>query len=185
MYEGNRARAAGRLDDAVEAYRRARSLYVGPLLAGRDEDYEWLGVMVEGRLTLREAHRHQERLATGHLAQVLVAAGRSAEAALLYAELMRDPGPPDVEADELEQFVHRQYTFREECARAVFECCRLTGDLPSLTRTYRELGDVLRALAEDAGVDADADAMAPSAVTRALYEEVYADLARGGSVAGD
>jgi hypothetical protein len=188
IYDGNRARAAGRLDDAIADYRRVRALYMGPLLAGRDEDYEWLGVTVEGRLTLREAHRHQERLATGHLAQVLVAAGRPAEAALLYAELMRDPGPPDVEADELEQFVHRQYTFREECARAVFECCRLTRDLPSLTRTYRELGEVLRALAEDAGVDAadaDADVMAPSALTRALYEEVYADLVRGASIAGD
>jgi hypothetical protein len=147
-----------------------------------------LSVPIEGRLTLREALRHRERLATSRLAELLVATGRSAEAAALYAELMRDPGPPDVEADELEQFVHRQYTFREECARAVFECCRLTGDLPTLTRTYQELREVLRALALDAGVDAsspDTDATAPSAPTRALYEEVPARLMRGGSVASD
>jgi hypothetical protein len=79
-------------------------------------------------------------------------AGRPAEAAPLYAELMCDPCPPDVEADELEQFVHRQYAFREECARAVFECCRLTEDLPGLIRAYQELCEVLRALAADAGV---------------------------------
>jgi hypothetical protein len=70
-----------------------------------------LNVPIEGRLTLREALRHQERLATSRLAELLVATGRPVEAATLYAELMRDPGPPDVEADELEQFVHASTPF--------------------------------------------------------------------------
>ena len=96
-------------------------------------------------------------MATERLAAVLVAAGRPADAGPLYAELMRDPGPPDVEADELEQFVFRQYAFREECARALFECCRLTGDLPGLRRGYQELREVLRALAADAGVPMGAE----------------------------
>jgi hypothetical protein len=188
MHRAHRARAARLIDASIAAYRQARELYSGPLLAGRDEDYEWLTVPIEGRLTLREALRHQERLATSRLAELLVAAAQPAEAATLYAELMRDPGPPDVEADELEQFVHRQYAFREECARAVFECCRLTGDLPTLTRTYQELREVLRALALDAGLDVsevDTDATAPSTSTRALYEEVRAGLMRGGSIASD
>jgi hypothetical protein len=94
MQRAHRARVAGLIDASVTAYRHARELYVGPLLAGRDEDYEWLSVPIEGRLTLREALRHQERLATSRLAELLVATGRPAEAATLYAELMRDPGPP-------------------------------------------------------------------------------------------
>jgi len=106
IYDGNRARKEGRVDEAIAAYRHARALYAGPLLAGRDEDDEWLAVPVEGSLTLREAHRRQERLAAERLAELLVAVGRPAEAAPLYAELMRDPGPPDVEADELELAVH-------------------------------------------------------------------------------
>jgi len=185
MHEGNKARKDTRLEDAIAAYRRARALYTGPLLAGRDEDYEWLGVPVEGRLTLREAHRHQERVVTERLAELLVTAGRPAEAAALYAELMRDPGPPDAEADELDQFVHRQYAFREECARAVFECCRLAGDVPSLTRAYQELRSVLRALAADADVPASAEATEPGAVTQALYDSIYAELTRGAAAAGD
>jgi hypothetical protein len=32
-----RARAAGLIDASITAYRHARELYVGPLLAGRDE----------------------------------------------------------------------------------------------------------------------------------------------------
>jgi hypothetical protein len=144
LYQGNKARRETRLDDAVAAYQRARELYTGPLLAGRDEDYEWLGVPVEGRLTLREAHRHQERVVTERLAELLGTDGQPSDAAAVYAQLMRDPGPPDAEADELDQFVHRQYAFREECASAVFECCRLAGDVPGLTRAYQELRAVLR-----------------------------------------
>jgi hypothetical protein len=186
LYQGNKARKETRLDDAAAAYQRARALYTGPLLAGRDEDYEWLGVPVEGRLTLREAHRHQERVATERLAELLVATSRPAEAALLYADLMRDPGPPEVEGDELEQFVFRQYAFREECARAVFECCRLTRDLPGLQRGYQELQDVLRALAADAGVPMGSDGTEPGAVTQAQYESIHAELTRpASSVAGD
>ena len=99
---------------------------------------------------------------------------------------MRDPGPPDVEADELEQFVHRQYTFREECAQALFECCRLTGDLPGLTRGYQELRDVLRALAADAGVSVGSEGTEPGAVTQARYEAIYAELTQGvGGAASD
>jgi Bacterial transcriptional activator domain len=152
IYDANRARQEERLDDAISGYRYARSLYAGPLLVGRDEEFEWLTMPIEGNLTLREAYRHQERVATERLAELLVAMGRPAEAAPLYGELMRDPGPPDVEAVELEQFVFRQYAFREECARALFECCRLTGDVPALTRAYQELREVLHALAFDADV---------------------------------
>lgn len=108
-----------------------------------------------------------------------------AEAAPLYAELMRDPGPPDVEADELEQFVFRQYAFREECARALFECCRLTADLPGLQRAYQELQDVLRALAADAGISMGSEGTEPGAVTQARYEAIYAELTRGTSAASD
>ena len=107
IYDGNHARKEERFHDAIAAYLHARGLYVGPLLAGRDEDFEWLTVPVEGALTLREAYRHRERVATERLAELLVATGRPAEAAPLYADLMRDPGPPRSEADELEQFVFR------------------------------------------------------------------------------
>ena len=98
---------------------------------------------------------------------------------------MRDPGPPDVEADELEQFVFRQYAFREECARALFECCRLNGDLPGLQRGYQELQDVLRALAADAGVPMGSEGTGPGAVTQARSTEIYAELTRNAAVAGD
>jgi len=94
IYDGNHARKEERFHDAIAAYRHARGLYVGPLLAGRDEDFEWLTVPVERALTLREAYRHRERVATERLAELLVATGRPAEAAPLYADLMRDPGPP-------------------------------------------------------------------------------------------
>ncbi|MDQ6673377.1 MAG: hypothetical protein M3069_21980, partial [Chloroflexota bacterium] len=187
IYDGNRARQEQRLEDAIAAYSRAMTLYAGPLLAGRDEDYEWLAQSVEGPLTLREGYRRQERMATERLAELLVATNRPGEAASLYADLMRDPGPPDVEADELEQFVFRQYAFREECARAVFECCRLTRDLPGLERSYRELCEVLHALAADAGVPAGCEGTEPGAVTQARYKAIWAELNTRGAAttAGD
>jgi hypothetical protein len=183
LYDANRARIDQRLEDAISFYQQVRALYAGPLLSGRDEDYEWLAQPVEGRLTLRESYRHHERVATERLAELLVATERPADAGPLYADLMRDPGPPDAEADELEQFIFRQYAFREECARAVFECCRLTRDLPGLQRAYRELQDILRALAADADVAPGLEGTEPGAQTQARFQAIYAELSRGGSAA--
>jgi hypothetical protein len=51
------------------------------------------------------------------------------------------PVPAAVYSESIEQqFVFRQYAFREECARALFECCRLNADLLGLVRARSQLG---------------------------------------------
>ena len=169
--DGDRARAANppRLDDAIDAYRRALVLYTGPLLVGREEEYPWVP-------ELRERYQRRQREVTHRLAELLMDAGQVADAAPLWADLMRDPGPPDPERDR-----HDPYAYREQCARAVFACCRQLRDVGLLVRTHQELVAILRALYADAEV---AEGAEPEAMTTALFKKIYAELTTSAVGAG-
>jgi nucleoid-associated protein YgaU len=147
--------------EAIAHYRRALALYSGPVLAGREQAYTWVPELQE-----RAARRQRE--VSHRLAVLLQDNGQDAEAAGLWADLMRDPGPPDSERDQGDQ-----YAYREACARAAFACCRRLRDRGRLVRVHRELRAALAAL------DADAEAAEPAQLAPAtveLYEAIYAEL---------
>jgi DNA-binding SARP family transcriptional activator len=162
--EGDRAWHAGpeRSAEGIAAYRRALALYTGPLLRGREQAYGWVR-------DFQDRYACRQRQVMHRLAELLMQSERYAEAALLWAELMRDPGPPDPERDHEDQ-----YAYREACARAAFECCRQLGDRGRLVRTHQELLTVLQALNADAEV---AEAAEPEVQTTALFQQISAELA--------
>jgi nucleoid-associated protein YgaU/DNA-binding SARP family transcriptional activator len=136
--ESDRAERAGGADGVqlhrvaeIQALMRARTLYTGPVLAGREVDYPWV-------TAIQDRYRRLERSATDRLAGLLLADCRAQEAAVLYGDLMRDPGPLDTERQGGDE---RGY--RERCARALFECCRQLDDLGALVRTRDELLAIL------------------------------------------
>jgi hypothetical protein len=136
--ESDRAERAGDADGVqlhrlaeIQALMRARTLYTGPVLVGREVDYPWV-------TALQDRYRRLERFATDRLAGLLLAEGRAQDAAVLYGDLMRDPGPLDTERQGGDE---RGY--RERCARALFECCRQLDDLGALVRARDELLAIL------------------------------------------
>jgi DNA-binding SARP family transcriptional activator len=161
--KGDRLRHVGPEQSAaaIAAYRRALSLYTGPLLRGREQAYGWVP-------EFQERYARRQRQVMHRLAELLMQGGRYSEAAALWAELMRDPGPPDPERDHEDQCA-----YREACARAAFECSRRLGDVGRLVRTHQELLAVLQALYADAEV---ADAAEPEVETTTLFQQIYAQL---------
>jgi hypothetical protein len=116
---------------ALLQFRATGTLYTGPVLVGREVDYPWV-------TALQDRYRRLERSATDRLAGLLLADSRAQDAAVLYGDLMRDPGPLDTERQGGDE---RGY--RERCARALFECCRQLDDLGALVRARDELLAVL------------------------------------------
>ncbi|MBV9328713.1 MAG: hypothetical protein JO352_33805 [Chloroflexi bacterium] len=170
-----RARAAHptqATDEEMHALLRARALYTGPLLAGRETDYPWVPA-------LQDVYRAKERAATERLANLLLDAGRPQEAADLYRDLLRDPGPAEAEYDE-----DNYHAYRERMARRLFECCRRLRDLGELVRTRDELLSILQRLDAE---DMTEEATRLGTATTSLFGEIYRELAEDDSsaVAGD
>jgi hypothetical protein len=172
---GDRARTADppQLEAAISAYRRARQTYQGHLLQGREQRYLWVCAEMEGdhgpEPSLRDRYWRRKTEVTDRLAGLLVATGRFAEAAPLYAELTCDPGPPDPAVDG-----YRQHEYRERCARSLFACCGELGDLPGLLRARDEFLAVLERLAADADVALDSTRL--EGETARVFQAVYARL---------
>jgi DNA-binding SARP family transcriptional activator len=160
-----RARAANGAQSAAEEIRvlqRARALYTGPLLAGRETDYPWVA-------ELQDTYRGKERAATERLAGLLRAWGRPQEAAALYRDLLRDSGPAEVERDD-----GNHYAYREQMARGLFECYRQLRDLGGLVRARDELLGILERLDAE---DMTEEATRLGTATTSLFAAIYRDLA--------
>jgi hypothetical protein len=133
------------------------------LLAGRETDYPWVA-------ELQDTYRAKERAATERLAGLLRAWGRPQEAAELYRDLLRDPGPAEAEDDGGDH-----HAYRERMARQLFGCYRQLRDLGGLVRARDELLGILERLdAEDAEEEATRLGMARSA----RFGEIYRELAQ-------
>jgi hypothetical protein len=154
--------------EAIAHYRQALAIYTGPLLAGREQAYAWVP-------EIQERATRRQREVSHHLAVVLQNTGQYAEAAGLWADLIRDPGPPDSERDHGDQ-----YAYREACARAAFECCRQLRDHGRLLRVHQELLAVLAALDDDADA-AEPVHLAPATIE--LYETIDRELTTATDVA--
>jgi hypothetical protein len=164
--EGNFARKAGRAAAALAAYQHARELYTGPLLPGEDAHHPWLEERLDGVFTLRELYRRRERQVTERLAELLRAGGRASDAAPLYRDLMRDPGPPDPARDDIE--------VRENHAQALFTCYRELSDAHGLAQAYEDLLAVLRRYNAEAEAEGASE---PSSATVQLFETLRRELA--------
>jgi hypothetical protein len=131
------------------------------LLAGRETDYPWVPA-------LQDTYRAKERAATERLADLLLGAGRPQEAAELYRDLLRDPGPAEAERDDDDH-----YAYREQMARALFECYRQLRDLGGLVRARDELLAILEQLdAEDTVEEATRLGTATTSLLAAIYREL-------------
>jgi len=163
------------IDKAITVYRQAHDLYAGQLLQGRHRQHGWALRDTDGdhgpEPSLRDRYWQRKTEVTDRLAEMLVQTGRFGEAAALYAELMRDPGPPHPEVDG-----YSQYEYREHCARALLACCGELGDAAALVRARDELVAVLEAINADAGVD---EAVELDGETRRLFDELYTRLTAG------
>ena len=133
------------IDKAIAAYRQAYELYGGQLLEGRHRQHGWALGDTEGdhgpEPSLRDRYWQRKTEVTDPLAELLVQTDRFDEAAALYAELMRDPGPPSPQVDG-----YSQYEYRERCPRALLTCCGELGDAAALVRARDELIAVLEAI---------------------------------------
>jgi hypothetical protein len=132
------------------------------LLAGREADYPWVA-------TLQGTYRARERAATERLADLLLGAGRPQEAAELYRDLLRDPGPAEAEYDG-----DNHHAYRERMARGLFECCRRLHDLGGLVRARDELLGILERLEAEDMIE---EATRLGAATTSLFGEIYRELA--------
>jgi hypothetical protein len=163
---GNRARAAGRTAEATYAYRHARALYVGPLLANQEATHPWVNERVNDGLTLREAYHSQWRELTERLAELLVSAGEHAEAAPLYRELLLDPHALPSRGRNLTET-------REAHARGLCGCYQALGDLAGLEQV---VADLKLALGRDDVVGAATTPTQPTPRTLAMLEQVRQEL---------
>ncbi|MBV9599840.1 MAG: hypothetical protein JOZ87_23690 [Chloroflexi bacterium] len=153
--------AAQATAEEMRALQRARTLYSGPLLAGRETDYAWVPA-------LQDMYWAKERAATERLAHLLLTTGRPQEAAELYRDLLRDPGPAEAEYDE------DNHAYRERMARGLFECCRHLRDLGGLVRARDELLSILQRLDAE---DMTEEATRLGTATTSLFGEIYRELA--------
>ncbi|MBV9173144.1 MAG: hypothetical protein JOZ81_24020 [Chloroflexi bacterium] len=97
-----------------------------------------------------------------------MAAGRPQEAANLYRDLLRDPGPGEVEYND------DNHAYRERMARGLFECCRQLRDLGGLVRARDELLIILQRLDAE---DMTEEATRLGTPTASLFGEIYRELA--------
>jgi hypothetical protein len=118
---------------------------------------------------LQDIYRSKERAGTERLAGLLLAAGRPQEAVGLYRDLLHDPGPAEVERDG-----GNHYAYREQIARALFECCRQLRDLGGLVRARDELLAILERLDAEDTVE---EATRLGTVTTNLFAGIYRELA--------
>ena len=105
---------------------------MGPLLDRQAAVHAWVHERIADGLTLGESYHSQWRELTERLAELYAAAGRHADAAALYRQLLVDPlALPSRDRDIVEA--------REAHARALFACCRALGDAAALERAFEDL----------------------------------------------
>lgn len=142
---------------AIAALHQARRLYRGELLA--DQAYKWPMERYAGTI-LRAYYADLYRKATCRMARLLCEDGHPTRAVALYKGLLK-----------------REPTL-EDVVCGLFRCYQQLGDLGALLREEHELRQALRAAYGEKKTDAKAGE--PSASTRALFQQIRAELeARG------
>jgi DNA-binding SARP family transcriptional activator/nucleoid-associated protein YgaU len=119
-------------DGAIEHLERARALYVGDLLDGRDaRRYTWLDERDDSGVTLREHFRRQFEQASARLAELYASSGQLDAALDLFRELTElDPGD-------------------ESLWRALFRLHAARGDASALVSEEHRMRAALRDLAAE------------------------------------
>lgn len=144
---------------AIDAYGKAREMYRGDLLVGRNARFfEWVHDR-EGATTPRDRYREEYRHTTHQLARLLRDNGRADDAIPLLKELLKEePTLEDVVQD-------------------LFRCYRETGDLTALVREERQLRlALLRDFGNSDDSDEDRAGCEPEADTAALFREVCDEI---------